>query len=53
MNIQRCVIVGAVTIHKVESATAGNAVSYEASVTIGTGKTAEVAVNADGIRHQD
>ena len=45
--------VGPGTIHKVESVTAGNAVSYEASVTMGNGKKAEVAVNADGTRHQD
>lgn len=40
-------------IRKVESVTAGNSVSYEASVTTKSGKHTEIAVNPDGTPHRD
>ncbi len=45
--------VGSGTIQKVESVTAGNSTSYEASVTTKSGKHIEIAVNADGTPHRD
>lgn len=39
-------------ITKVESVTAGNSVSYEATVTMKSGRKTEVAVNADGTPHK-
>lgn len=39
-------------ITKVESVTAGNSVSYEATVAMKNGRKTEVAVNADGTPHK-
>ncbi|HWF46438.1 MAG TPA: PepSY-like domain-containing protein [Bryobacteraceae bacterium] len=41
------------TIRKVESVTAGNSVSYEATVTTKSGRHTEIAVNADGSPRRD
>lgn len=41
------------SIRKVESVTAGDSVSYEASVITNSGKHAEIAVNSDGTPHHD
>jgi uncharacterized membrane protein YkoI len=41
------------TIRKVESTTAGNTVSYEASIVTKSGKRTEIAVNADGTPHRE